>query len=229
MKHFFSLIFTILWCLIIAMTLNAEKLPDGFVDIQNIIPGIVLEMRYYTENNFVGQRIDGYEKPRCILTQQAAAALKKVQDELKTFGLELKIFDAYRPQQSVDHFVRWAKDLGDVKMKAKYYPGVDKQNLFRDGYIAAKSGHSRGSTVDVTIISIDSNNPLELDMGTGFDFFGPLSWPDSKAVKPTQRAHRMLLQSLMTKHGFKPLKEEWWHFTLKDEPFPDTYFDFPIK
>jgi zinc D-Ala-D-Ala dipeptidase len=229
MKNFRWIIFTICLGLIMESASLANTLPEGFVYVKEIIPGIKLEMRYYTEDNFVGQRIDGYEKPRCILTKQAAAALKKVQEELKTFGLELKIFDAYRPQQAVDHFVRWAKDLGDVKMKAKYYPDVDKKNLFRDGYIAAKSGHSRGSTVDVTIISLDSKKTLELDMGTGFDFFGPLSWPDSKAVKPDQRAHRMLLQTLMTKHGFKPLQEEWWHFTLKDEPFPDTYFDFPIK
>ena len=207
----------------------SNTLPEGFVYVKDIIPSIVLDMRYYTEDNFVGQRIDGYEKPRCILSKKAAIALKKVQEELRIFGLELKIFDAYRPQQAVDHFVRWAKNIGNVKMKTKYYPDVDKKNLFRDGYIAAKSSHSRGSTVDLTIISLFPIKPLELDMGTGFDFFGPLSWPDSKAVKPDQRAHRMLLQTLMTKHGFKPLQEEWWHFTLKDEPFPDTYFDFTIK
>ena len=207
----------------------AANLPDGFIDIKDVISNIQLEMRYYTKDNFVGQRINGYEKPKCILSNKAATALKKVQDELNTFGLGLKVYDAYRPQHAVDHFIRWAKDLSDTKMKAKYYPDVDKKNLFKNGYIAEKSSHSRGSTVDLTIVSLDTKKPQELDMGTGWDFFGPQSWPGSTTVTPTQRANRMLLQNLMTKHGFKPLKEEWWHFMLIDEPFPHTYFDFAIE
>ena len=207
----------------------AMDLPDGFVDIKDVISNIQIEVRYYSEDNFVGQRINGYEKPKCILSKEAATALKKVEDELNTFGLGLKVYDAYRPQQAVDHFVLWAKDLSDTKMKSKYYPDIDKKNLFKDGYIAEKSGHSRGSTVDLTIVSLDVNKPQELDMGTRWDFFGPQSWPRSMAVTPTQRANRMFLQNLMTKHGFKSLKEEWWHFTLKNEPFPNKYFSFAVK
>ena len=152
-----------------------------------------------------------------------------MQAQLAPIGRGLKVFDAYRPQRAEDHFVRWAEDLADTKMKARYYPDVDKANLFRDGYIAAKSGHSRGSTVDLTIVSLNAGEPIELDMGTGWDHFGPKSWPSSREVTTQQRANRMLLQSLMVKHGFRPLAEEWWHFTLVDEPFPDTYFDFVVE
>ena len=205
----------------------ASELPKGFVDLSELAPGIRVDLRYHGSDNFVGGPVDGYEKPRCLMTRPTAEALAKVQAELKGFGLGLKIFDAYRPQRAVDHFVRWAKDLKDTRMKARYYPDVAKKDLFKEGYIAAKSGHSRGSTVDVTIISLKTGE--ELEMGTGWDHFGPESWPTSTAVGTSQRAHRMLLRSLMTKHGFLPLKEEWWHFTLKDEPFHDTYFDFPIR
>jgi len=229
MKPVSSAIFLIFIYVFSIQVSYSNSLPDGFVDIKEVIPSIQLEIRYYTQDNFVGQRIDGYESPKCILSKQAALALKNVQDELMSFGLGLKIYDAYRPQPAVDHFVRWAKDLNDTKMKSNYYPDVGKKNLFRDGYIAERSGHSRGSTVDVTIVSLDSNKPEELDMGTKWDFFGPQSWPGNLSVTPVQRAHRMLLRHVMTKHGFKPLKEEWWHFTLKDEPFPSQYFDFPVK
>jgi D-alanyl-D-alanine dipeptidase len=161
--------------------------------------------------------------------KEAATALKKVQEELKSFGLGLKVHDAYRPQQAVDHFVRWAKDLEDTKMKSKYYPRIDKKNLLKDGYIAAKSGHSRGSTVDITIVTLDAQKSEELDMGTRWDFFGARSWPGSMAVSPAQRANRILLRNLMTKHGFKALKEEWWHFTLKNEAPPNKHFNFLVK
>lgn len=203
--------------------------PTGFVEIRSSVPNIQVELRYLTRDNFVGRRIDGYGSEHCYVTTEAARALAAVQAELVAFGLGLKVFDAYRPQRAVDHFVRWAQDLGDTKMKATYYPGVEKEHLFRDGYIAAKSGHSRGSTVDLTIVTLGSGEPVELDMGTGWDFFGPESWPSSIEVTPQQRANRMLLQSLMVKHGFRPLAEEWWHFTLEDEPFPETYFDFPLE
>ncbi|MCK5189490.1 MAG: M15 family metallopeptidase [Methylococcales bacterium] len=228
MKRFFSLFTLVLLYSTLVNASFSQNLPDAFVDIKDIIPNIKLEMPYYGADNFVGLRIDGYESPRCLLTKKAASALKKVQAELQTFGLGLKIYDAYRPQQAVDHFVRWAKDLNDTRMKLKYYPNVDKKNLFTDGYIAEKSGHSRGSTVDLTIVSFNSNKIQELDMGTRWDFFGPQSWPSNASVSPAQKAHRMLLQVLMTKHGFKPIKEEWWHFTLKDEPFSNTYFNFVI-
>ena len=209
---------------------QSETLPEGFVYVDSIIPTIKVELRYYTTHNFVGKRIDGYVNPRCILTLKAATALKEVQDELKPFGLGIKIYDAYRPQQAVDNFIRWAEDLDDTLMKQEFYPDVEKKNLFKEDYIASRSGHSRGSTADLTIVSIDNKNPnQELDMGTGFDFFGEESWPNYPDISPDQRANRMLLQIVMEKHGFKRYPKEWWHFTLKDEPFPDTYFNFPIR
>ena len=203
--------------------------PAGFVDVRQAVPNVVVELRYFSNDNFVGRRVDGYAAARCYASIEAGEALAGVQAELAAFGLGVKIFDAFRPQRAVDHFVRWAEDLADTKMKAQYYPDVDKANLFRDGYIAAKSGHSRGSTVDLTIVSLNAGEPIELDMGTGWDYFGPKSWPSSREVTAQQRANRMLLQSLMVRHGFRPLAEEWWHFTLVNEPFPDTYFDFMVE
>jgi zinc D-Ala-D-Ala dipeptidase len=208
----------------------AEGPPEGFVYVEQVIPNIRVELRYLSDNNFIGRPIDGYIKSRCILTREAAYALKKVQEELNRFGLGLKIYDAYRPQRAVSHFVRWAKDLEDVKMKSAYYPHVKKTELFRDGYIAERSGHSRGSAVDVTIVSIkESEEDRELDMGTGFDLFDPKSWPDNPSISPDHRAHRLLLRTLMTKHGFLPYSKEWWHFTLEKEPYPAAYFDFPVE
>jgi D-alanyl-D-alanine dipeptidase len=203
---------------------------DGFVYCESAIPGIRTELRYATPHNFVGERIDGYRQPRCIVTRQAALALREVQEQLRPFGLGLKMFDAYRPQRAVDHFVRWAKDLRDTRSKAEFYPGVEKQNLFKEDYISARSGHSRGSTVDLTIVSLHGETAgAELDMGTGFDFFGPQSWPENPAMTAQQRANRLLLQVVMKNHGFRPYAKEWWHFTLEHEPFPATYFDFPVE
>ena len=204
-----------------------ERMAVGFVYCEEVIPDIRTELRYATSRNFVGVPIDGYRTPRCIITRQAAMALRRVQEELRPFGLGLKIFDAYRPQRAVDHFVRWARDLADTRMKAEFYPRVDKTNLFRDDYIAARSGHSRGSTVDLTIAALQGGK--ELDMGTGFDFFGPESWPENAAMTEQQRANRLLLQATMKKQGFRPYGKEWWHFTLEKEPFPETYFNFPIE
>lgn len=206
---------------------DSPPLPEGFVDLQEIIPPLRLEMRYCTENNFTGRPVAGYLKPRGITTGEAAAALKKVQEELLPFGLGIKVFDAYRPQRAVDSFVRWAGALDDTLGKARYYPDVAKEDLFKEGYIADRSSHSRGSTVDLTIIDLVSG--VELDMGSPFDFFGPISWPDSTLVPPSQRAHRLLLRTLMVKHGFNPYTQEWWHFTLAAEPYPVTYFDFPVE
>lgn len=208
----------------------ADQLPEGFVYVNEVVPDMKVELRYYTTDNFIGELIDGYFEPRCILTKSAAEALKKVQEDLKPFGLGLKIYDAYRPQRAVNHFVRWAKDLQDTKMKSKYYSDLEKKDLFSQGYIAEKSSHSRGSTVDLTIVSMDSKEEVEeLDMGTGFDLFSPKSWPDNLSMCAPQRAHRLMLQTLMKIHGFNPYPQEWWHFTLKNEPFPDTYFNFPVK
>lgn len=209
---------------------HTSTLPEGFVYVDQVVPDIRTDLRYATGHNFVGTPIDGYLQSRCILTDKAAQALKTVQDELRPFGLCLLIFDGYRPQRAVDHFVRWAEDVNDTRMKAEFYPEVKKENLFKEDYIAAKSSHSRGSTVDLTIRS-STAEPADagLNMGSGFDLFDPKSWPTSLDVSAEARAHRMLLQLLMKKHGFEPYPKEWWHFTLRDEPFPDTYLDFPVQ
>jgi zinc D-Ala-D-Ala dipeptidase len=207
-----------------------SPLPKGFVHLREVAPDIQQGMRYFTAYNFVGTRIDGYLAPTCILTVQAAEALKAVQAELAPLGLGLKVYDCYRPQRAVDHFIRWARDLADTKMKSAFYPDVDKKDLFKDGYIAARSSHTRGSTTDLTIVTTDGDGKgRDIDMGTGFDLFSPKSWPTSLVMTGDQRAHRLLLQALMVKHGFAPYPQEWWHFTLKGEPFPDTYFDFPVQ
>ncbi len=210
--------------------LQGKGLPKGFVYVEEVIPDIALDMRYFTTNNFVGEPIEGYISKKCILSREAALALKQVQQDLSSFGLGLKVFDAYRPQRAVNHFAKWAEDLENTTNKSIYYPDVPKEQLFEKGYIAARSGHSRGSTVDLTIISLkEGENQEALSMGTRFDFFGPPSWPDYPDISLTARAHRKLLQLVMEKHGFKHLPEEWWHFTLVDEPYPDTYFDFPVE
>ncbi|MCQ2148555.1 MAG: M15 family metallopeptidase, partial [Bacteroidales bacterium] len=177
--------------------------------------------------NFVGARIDGYEAPVAYMTKEGAEALKKVSDYLITKGYRLKIFDAYRPTTAVAHFVRWAEDLSDIKTKEYFYPEVDKRVLFKEGYIAHRSGHSRGSTVDLTLVDMKSGK--EVDMGAPFDYFGEISHPSSQRVTPTQYRNRMALREAMMKFGFSPISSEWWHFTLRNEPYPDTYFSFPIR
>jgi D-alanyl-D-alanine dipeptidase len=225
--------------------------PKDLVDIETVIPSVLLDIRYYGPHNFVGANVDGYLAPKCLLTRQAADSLARAQGELREMSLTLKIYDCYRPQRAVDHFVRWAQDVNDLKTKDEFYPTVDKRNLFRDGYIAEKSGHSRGSTVDLTIVPLPApkqdaytpGQPLAacfssadrrfrdntIDMGTGFDCFHELSHPGSLKVGHQQRVNRLLLKSLMDKQGFKNYDQEWWHFTLRDEPYPDTYFDFPVE
>ena len=199
---------------------------SDFVLLSDAVPDAILEIRYYSTYNFVGARIDGYEEPVALLTKEAAAALKEVSDDVIAQGYRLKIYDAYRPQKAVDHFVRWAEDTSDVKMKEYFYPDLEKDVLFPLGYIAEHSGHSRGSTVDLTLF--DMKTEKEADMGGTFDFFGELSHPDYKDITDEQYANRMILREAMLRHGFKPLDEEWWHFTLENEPYPDTYFTFPV-
>lgn len=204
-----------------------DELPGGFVRLGEAIPGIMLDIRYYRADNFVGAQVEGYEAPVAILSKPAATALREVQEALRGRGFGLKVFDAYRPQTAVDHFVRWAADPSDTRTKAKYYPDVPKSELFARDYIAARSGHSRGSTVDLTIIRLADGS--ELDMGTPFDYFGPESagaWPHATEL---QRANRRLLADVMQVHGFMPYAAEWWHFTLRDEPYPETYFSFPVR
>jgi D-alanyl-D-alanine dipeptidase len=207
--------------------MHNHTLPEGFVLVGEAIPDALLDIRYYTTYNFVGARIDGYEAPVAVLTREAADALKLVSDDMKAQGLRLVIYDAYRPQRAVDHFARWAEDIADTRMKSVFYPDVDKADLFEKGFIARRSGHSRGSTVDLTLL--DEATGKLLDMGGPFDFFGELSHPDYAGVTPAQHANRMLLHSAMMKRGFRPLSTEWWHFTLVDEPYPKTFFDFPVR
>ena len=201
--------------------------PSGFVVLGEFIPDIIQEIRYYTTYNFVGERIDGYEVPCALLTREAAEALKAVSDDVMKMGYRLKIYDAYRPQGAVDHFVRWVKDENDTRMKKYFYPTIEKSRLFPEEYIMEKSGHSRGSTVDLTLF--DMTTEKEVDMGGTFDHFGIESHPDYKKITKQQFKNRMILRDAMLRHGFKPLDSEWWHFTLKDEPYPDTYFTFPVK
>ncbi|MER7000071.1 M15 family metallopeptidase [Streptomyces sp. NPDC000410] len=227
------------------------KAPDEFVALRGVDPTIIQEMRYTTPHNFIGEPIDGYRQPVCILTRPAAQALHRAQRKLLRQGYSLKVYDCYRPQRAVDHFVRWAKDLDDERMKGEFYPHVDKSRLFEDGYIAEKSGHSRGSTVDLTLVKLPAKKtrpyvPGEqlvpcyapqnerfpdnsVDMGTGFDCFDTLSHTDDPRIQGTQRANRLLLKNTLADVGFVNLPEEWWHFTHKPELFPDTYFDFPVS
>ncbi|MFF1381358.1 M15 family metallopeptidase [Streptomyces sp. NPDC058308] len=227
------------------------KAPEEFVALRDVDPTIIQEMRYFTPHNFVGEPIEGYRKPMCILTEPAAKALHRAQRALLRKGYSLKVYDCYRPQRAVDHFVRWGKDLGDERMKAEFYPRVDKSRLFADGYIAEKSGHSRGSTVDLTVVRLPAvpTRPYipgerltpcfgprserfpdnSVDMGTGYDCFDTLSHTDDPRIAGKQRANRDVLRNVLSKEGFANLPEEWWHFTHKPELFPDTYFDFPVS
>jgi D-alanyl-D-alanine dipeptidase len=227
------------------------EVSKGFVDVKDIVPSIVLDIRYYTSYNFVGTPIAGYSAPKCLLTRKAALALERVQRELSGYSFSLKLYDCYRPKRAVDHFIRWAKDAKNTKMKKEFYPTVRKSDLFKKGYIAKKSAHSRGSAVDLTIVPIplpiqetytedqelcECHLPAEkrfkdnsIDMGTGFDCFHPLSWTESKGIGPKQRQNRFMLKSVMEKYGFRNYRKEWWHYTLIKEPFPNTYFDFIVK
>jgi D-alanyl-D-alanine dipeptidase len=221
------------------------KLPEGFVYLNETDPTIIIEMRYFSNNNFLGTKVDGYKTNKCIVTNKAAQALKLVQKDLLTYRFTLKVFDCYRPQKAVNHFVRWAQNIGDTSMKKFYYPDIDKRNLFKDGYIAEKSGHSRGSTVDLTIVPLFiKNDPnfnimqetdminfddMSLDFGTRFDYFSPSSATKYKDLSYKRMANRALLCTIMEKYGFRNYDKEWWHYTLINEPFPDTFFDFDIE
>ncbi len=224
--------------------------PKDFVDITTVAPDVQIDIRYFTSHNFIGRPIKGYKAPVCLLTRPAASAVKQVADRLHPFGLTLKIYDCYRPQTAVNDFIAWAKNPSQIQMKNEFYPQVDKSRLFEEGYIAAKSNHSRGSTLDLTIVPLGSKIPVyhpgqplvncaapaaqrspdnSLDFGTSFDCFSPLSHPDNVMLTAQQRANRLLLQTLMRDAGFRPLNTEWWHFSLANEPYPQTWFDFPVK
>ncbi len=219
---------------------------SAFVTLTDVVPDAILEIRYFGTYNFVGTRIDGYLEPTALMTREAADSLRAVSDDVKELGYRLKIYDAYRPQQAVDHFVRWAADMDATEMKPYFYPDLTKRVLFPRQYICERSGHTRGSTVDLTLFDMETEK--EVDMGGTFDWFGPESHPDfcgnpetgtytgdnhasptGRSITPEQFTNRMILRGAMLRHGFKPMTTEWWHFTLKDEPFPDTYFNFPVQ
>jgi D-alanyl-D-alanine dipeptidase len=221
MKQYFVFLFLLL------SLPSVAQLPDGFVYAEDIIPDLDVELRYFGSNNFVGSPIDCYNRNKLIITEQTAKALKEVQKELLNKNLCLRVYDGYRPQCAVNHFIKWAKKLNDTINKPIFYPDVKKKHLFKEEYIASRSGHSRGSTIDLTII--DGNTGKPLDMGSPFDFFGEASWVNYQNLTDEQKFNRALLQQIMIKHGFKNYSKEWWHFTLRGEPYPKTYFDFPIE
>lgn len=200
---------------------------SGFVVLTDIVPDAIMEVRYYTLYNFIGDRIHGYEEPVALVTKETAYALQEVQKEIAPLGFAIKVFDSYRPQMAVDHFMEWARDVNDVRMQKYFYPEESKVNLFAHGYIASRSGHSRGSTVDLTLY--DVRNGCDVDMGGTFDYFGYRSYPDYPNLTAEQKKNRQLLRSVMLKHGFRGIDTEWWHFTLKNEPYPNTYFNFKVQ
>ena len=200
---------------------------SAFVLLSDYVPDIIQEIRYFSTYNFIGERIDGYEEPVAIITKDAARALKKISKELNIQGYRMKVFDCYRPACAVKHFVMWGIEDTDIRMKEYFYPDLQKQDLFSDGYVASRSSHSRGSTIDLTLL--DMKTGKELDMGSPFDMFSEVSHPDYKGITEDQYNNRMILRNIMLRNGFDPIDCEWWHFTLRDEPFPNTYFEFPVS
>ena len=201
--------------------------PSDFVLLSDYVPAVIQEIRYFSTYNFIGDRIDGYEEPCALLTKEAARALRTVSNELLVQGYRLKVFDAYRPSSAVKHFVLWGLEDQDIRMKPYFYPDLQKQELFERGYIASQSSHSRGSTVDLTLL--DMKTGKEADMGGPFDLFSEVSHPDYRGITDEQYENRMILRRVMLRNGFLPIDCEWWLFTLGDEPYPDTYFDFPVS
>ena len=222
MKRIFIFLISFSYCIV-----NVAQIPKEFVYVKDAIPSIQGDLRYCSENNFVGNPIEGYQENVIILTIKATSALKKVQEELLKKGLSAKVFDAYRPQRAVNHFRKWARNLNDTMKKAEFYPRVSKRNLFIEGYISTHSRHSSGSTIDLTIVNLKTNK--ELDMGTSYDYFGKESWVTYNGITEPQKKNRELLESIMIKHGFRNYPQEWWHFTLRGEPFRDQYFDFVVE
>ncbi|MFV0540508.1 MAG: M15 family metallopeptidase [Aestuariibaculum sp.] len=214
------------YLIIIVPFFACAQLPKGFVYVKDVIPDLDVELRYYSNNNFVGQQIEGYNSNTLILTQEAAEALKKVHTDIQDMNLCLKVYDGYRPQQAVNHFIRWARNIEDTINKKRFYPNVNKRNLFKAGYISSKSGHSKGSTIDLTIT--DGSTGVPVDMGSPYDFFGEESWVNHDKLTQQQKDNRQLLQNIMRKHGFRGYDKEWWHFTLRNQPYPKTFFNFSI-
>lgn len=220
-------LFLFLLLLTIGISAQEKAMPKDFVYIKAVIPDIVLEIRYAGRNNFTGKPVNGYNKHAAIVNKPTAKALEAVQKDLMQQGYCLKIFDAYRPQRAVNHFIAWAQNPGDTLTKKDFYPNLAKNNLFNLGYIATKSGHSRGSTLDLTIV--DAKTHKEMDMGSTYDFFGSISHHNAESLTKEQKTNRAFLKRIMIKNGFRPYSEEWWHYTLRNEPYPETYFDFPVE
>tara|TARA_B110000238_G_C16115921_1_gene434818 strand:+ start:1444 stop:2121 length:678 start_codon:yes stop_codon:yes gene_type:complete len=209
--------------------LSAQGIPAGFVNLNKEIPNLVVDLRYASSENFTGRVVPGYNSSKAIGTEDLATALKKVQAQLKPYGLGLKLFDAYRPQIAVNTFIIWADYSSDTLKKEEYYPDLKKNSLFELGYIAEKSAHTKGSTVDITLIYLEGiNKGKEVDMGGKWDYFSKKSNFTFQGITSKQYQNRELLRNLMESEAFLPYDKEWWHFTLKDEPFPKTYFDFMI-
>ena len=206
---------------------NLKMNPSGFVVLGDFVPNVIQEIRYHSTYNFIGERIDGYEEPVAILSIEAARALKAASNELLVLGYRMKVFDAYRPSAAVRRFVLWGIEDQDIRMKPYFYPDIEKQELFSKGYIAKQSSHSRGSAVDLTLVDMATGK--EVDMGSPFDLFSEVSHPDYRGISEEQYKNRMTLRRVMTRNGFLPLDIEWWHFVLDGEPYPDTYFEFPVS
>ena len=241
---------TLSLALTFALPAVAGEMPQGFVYLRDVDPSIQQDMRYAGSANFLGHAVKGYDAAECVLTSKAANGLKAAQAELKEKQLSLKVYDCYRPARAVASFVDWAKEPDDPKAKSIYYPALEKRALF-PGYIATRSGHSRGSTMDLTLVPLGSNAPSEasieqspaactasgatrapdnsLDMGTSFDCFDTKANTEASGLREAERKNRDLLFDVMRRHGFENYDKEWWHFTLKGEPYPDTIFDFPIS
>jgi len=219
----------LLLLLFVSLYINSQEIPQGFIDLEEVVPSLIVDLRYGTSENFMGNPIDGYISKIAVGTIEMAEGIRKAQNTLNSYGLGIKIFDAYRPQKAVNHFIRWSKVQVDTINKIKHYPKLKKSSLFELGFIAKKSGHSRGSTIDLTIIYLEGKNKgKEVDMGGPWDFFGGLSNYDFPHLSKTQKYYRKLLRETLLASGFIPYEKEWWHFTLKKEPFPETYFDFIV-
>lgn len=221
------LILMMLFCSFVVKAQQQKYPPEGFVYLHKVIPEIQLEVRYHGSNNFLGKPVQGYTQPVILISEAAATSLKKVAADLKRQGYGLKVFDAYRPQRAVNHFMQWAQDPEDTLAKASFYPEIPKNQLFNLGYIASRSGHTRGSSIDLTLVDLQEG--CEVDMGSTYDFFGEISHQGTNLISQQQEQNRNILKEAMLRHGFDLYPEEWWHFSLKNEPFPNTYFDFPIK
>ncbi len=207
---------------------KARELPEGFVYLDEWIEDCIIDAKYAGTDNFIGRVIDGYEQPLVVASREVAAGCVRAADLLRARGYVLKVFDAYRPQRAVDHFIRWGEEQGaDLRRKPIHYPMIDKPDMFLEGYIARKSSHTRGGAVDLTLVDLRTHQ--EVDMGAIFDYMDKRSWPESDEVTPAQKQNRMLLRDAMLEAGFLPLENEFWHFIINPEPYPDTYFDFPIR